>query len=123
MKSLKEIFAGVLVYACSNKCFKANDIQKLHLLLAHDVTPSVTPTTEAGPLIHYNFKSSATYSSYVKRRSKIPFFTEMRCGAYNLVVKKFEGVLWLQSAHYTYKICQTVEEKLSPTLLQPEICC
>lgn len=110
------------VYACSNERFKANDIQKLHLWLARDGTPSVTLTTEARPLIHYNLKTSPTYSNYFKMHSKIPFFIEMRCGRYNSVVKKVEGVLWLQSAHYTYGICQTVEEKLSPTLPEPEIC-
>lgn len=45
----------------------------------------------------------------------------MRCGGYHSVVKKAEGVLWLQSTHYTYEICQTVEEKPSPTLREPEI--
>lgn len=44
------------------------------------------------------------------------FFIEMRCGEYNSVLKKDEGVLWLQLAHYTYGICQTVEEKSSLNL-------
>lgn len=54
--------------------------------------------------------------------SKILFFIEMRCGGYHAVVKEVEGVLWLQSGHYTYKICQTAEEKHSPTLPEPERC-
>lgn len=110
------------VYPCSNKCCKANDIQKLHLLLACDVTPSVTLTTDARPLIHYNLKTSPTYSNSFKMHSNILFFIEMRCGGYHSVVKKVEGVMWLQSAHYTYGICQTVEENLSPTLLEPDRC-
>lgn len=108
------------IYICATKCFNANDIQNLHLLLARDVPPSVTLTTEARPLIHYNLKTLPTHSNYFRKHSKIMFFIEMRCDRYNSVVKKVEGVLWLQLARYTYGIRQTIEEKPSAALLEPE---
>lgn len=108
------------IYVCANKCFKANDIQNLHLLLAREVTPSVTLTTEAGPLIHYNLQTLPTHSNYFRKHSKIMFFIEMRCDRYHSVVKKLEGVSWLQLARYTYGIHQTIEEKPSAALLEPE---
>lgn len=40
----------------------------------------------------------------------------MRCGEYNSILKKDEGVLWLQLARYASGICQTVEEKSSLNL-------
>lgn len=40
----------------------------------------------------------------------------MRSWGYCAAVEKAEGVLWLQLAHCNYGICQTVEEKVSPTL-------
>lgn len=109
------------LHTCTCKRFKADDIQKPHLLWAHDVSPSVTPTTNAGLPIHYNLKTSPIHLNYFKMHSKIMVFVEMRSWGYHAAVEKVEAVLWLQLAHCTYGICPTVEEKVSPTLPEPEI--
>lgn len=109
------------LYACRCRHFKADDIQKPHLLLAHDVSPSVTLTTNAGLPIHYSLKTPPIYLNYFKMHRKIMVFVEMRSWGYHAAVEKAEGVLWLQLAHCTCGICQTVEDKVSSTLQEPEI--
>lgn len=108
------------LYRCTCKRFKADDIQKPHLLLAHDVSPSVTLTTNAGLPIHYNLKTSPIYLNYFKMHSKIMVFVEMRSWGCRGMVEKAEGVSWLQLAHCNYGICQAAEEKVSPILPEPE---
>lgn len=122
LKRLRDFSVCTCINACANKCFKANDTQKLHLLLACYVTLSAALTTEAGPLGCYNLKTSPTYTNYFKTHSKIMFCIEMRWGGYHSVVKKVEEALWLQLDYHAYGICQTVEENLRPTLLESEIC-
>lgn len=97
-------------------------ISRNHIYYWHMMFPHQSPWQKnAGLPIHFSLKTPPIYLNYFKMHRKIMVFVEMRSWGYHAAVEKAEGVLWLQLARCTCGICQTVEDKVSSTLQEPEI--